>query len=85
MIREFYTKDEQFVVSSKRIFRNGEIIAEGTVEIQRLCLDQPACFVVSNGNEHPPTYFETKVVSAVLPRLEYCSQSHRDGLQTRSL
>ncbi|QCJ45597.1 hypothetical protein FAY30_26265 (plasmid) [Bacillus sp. S3] len=69
---EFYTgMDNQFIVSENKLFRNGEVIAEGTIQIHQLLMHEPAWFIVEIGEENPPQFLKTDRVSAVLPNNEF--------------
>lgn len=73
MIVEFFTgKENQFVVLQDKIFRNGEVIADGqSVLIQHLILNEPSWILIDKGEENPPLYFKTDKVTAVLPNNEF--------------
>lgn len=73
MIIEFYTgKENQFVVLQDKIFRNGEVIAEGrSVTIHHLVMNEPSWLLIEKGEEIPPLYLKTDKVTAVLPNNEF--------------
>lgn len=69
---EFYTESKaQMIVTQDRIYRNGEVIAEGEITIHHLMMNDPAWIVVNKGEDCPQTFIKTDRVSAVLPSQEF--------------
>ncbi|RHW35953.1 hypothetical protein D1B31_17835 [Neobacillus notoginsengisoli] len=73
MIIEFYIGSDQFVVSGEKIFKNGEVIAEGVVNVQHLMMNEPAWFIVDQGEEIPVLCIKTKPITAVLPHNQFAN------------
>ncbi|MEI2356689.1 hypothetical protein [Mesobacillus zeae] len=72
MIIEFYTEEKsQFLISLDKVYRNGEVVAEGEIKIQHLLMNDPAWIVVNKGEDYPPITIRTDIVSAVLPSQEF--------------
>jgi hypothetical protein len=72
MMIEFYTgNNTQFVVTQNRIYRNGEVIAEGNIKIHHLVLNEPAWFDIEQGENNPVLYLKLDKVTAVLPSQEF--------------
>ncbi|MEK3992669.1 hypothetical protein [Robertmurraya sp. FSL R5-0851] len=71
MMIEFYTGIEtQFVVTENRIYRNGEVIAEGDIHVYHLMLNDHAFFNIDQGENNPPLFLKLDKVTAVLPSQE---------------
>lgn len=71
MMIEFYTGIEtQFIVTENRIYRNGEVIAEGDIQVFHLMLNEPAFFNIDKGEYNPPLFLKLDKVTAVLPSQE---------------
>lgn len=66
----FYTREEKFDLIGNRIYRNGEVIAEGDLYIHRLLFGQPSLIVV-NGSKKNPFVLKTSPVIGVLPEKQY--------------
>ncbi|WP_274856953.1 hypothetical protein [Bacillus methanolicus] len=71
MIIEFFAKDNHFIVTPDKIYRNGEMIAEGKVQIHHLMFNDPAWIEIEKGEDLPRTFLKTDNVTAVLPNQEF--------------
>ncbi|MEH6988372.1 hypothetical protein [Cytobacillus firmus] len=81
---EFYTKDAtQFIVTSEKIYRNGEVVIQGNIHIHHLILNEPAWIDIQHGDDKPPIYLKLDKVSAVLPSQEFFNgvRCHRNAYQ----
>ncbi|UYG98216.1 hypothetical protein [Cytobacillus firmus] len=81
---EFYTKDAtQFIVTSDKIYRNGEVVIQGNIHIHHLILNEPAWIDVQQGDNKPPIFLKLDKVSAVLPSQEFFNgvRCHRNAYQ----
>lgn len=71
MMIEFFTGiDSQFIVTEHRIYRNGEVIAEGDISVYHLMLNEHAFFNIDQGENNPPLFLKLNKVTAVLPSQE---------------
>lgn len=76
MMIEFYTENKvQMIVTPEKIYRNGEVVAEGEIKIHHLMMNDPAWIVVNKGEDCPQTFIKTDKVSAVLPSQEFFNGS----------
>lgn len=76
MMVEFYTDNKvQMIVTPEKIYRNGEVVAEGEIKIHHLMMNDPAWIVINKGEDCPQTFIKTENVSAVLPSQEFYNGS----------
>lgn len=73
---EFYTESKvQMIITPDKIYRNGEVVAEGEIKIHHLMMNDPAWIVINKGEDFPQTFIKTEKVSAVLPSQEFFNGS----------
>lgn len=66
----FYTANAQFTIFEDQVFKNGEVIAEGSIFVFQLILGLPAWIIVNGELTDFPTIIHTPKVVSVLPEHE---------------
>lgn len=66
----FYTAHTQFTIFEDKVFKNGEVIAEGSIFVFQLILGLPAWIIVNGELIDLPTIIHTSKVISVLPEHE---------------
>ncbi|MCM3619747.1 hypothetical protein M3936_19435 [Sutcliffiella horikoshii] len=68
---EFHTSKSCFLVDNNRLFKDGDLIAEGTIFPFQVLLGLPAILIVSHSEYCPPQFLKTDTITSVLAANEY--------------
>lgn len=68
---EFYTKNDQFLLTSNCLYKNGEVIERGNISVYHLMMDEKAFLKLEQGEKYPPIFLSTDEVISMLPVDEY--------------
>ena len=68
MSYDFYCGNQQYTVSNNSLSLNGEIVAQGSIEVRELLLGRPASIMIQSINDC--ICIKTDMVTAVLPQHE---------------
>lgn len=68
---EFHTSKSCFLVDNSRLFKDGELIAEGTIFPFQILLGMPAILIVTHSEYCPPQFLKTDTITSVLAANEY--------------
>lgn len=68
MMLRFHTSNHVFDVTKDQVFRDGEVIAEGTLQIHQLLFGIDGIIeVISHNSFCPPLYLHTDTITSILP------------------